>query len=194
MSVCEYHKKENILHFKNMISQKDCKHLTDTIDKYKKNGKTVDYAFDNNIKCDALTFQHIDDDYIRFNCSQIVHETLRNVVLTLPECLKLIRHANYVHDIEFRKIYGATRCHIDGVVGSPNPSKAELEHMRVLSVIIALNSDYEGGEICFPEQDFKIKLKAGEVLAFPPYWTHPHYSNELKDDTYRYTITTWFCE
>ena len=63
--------------------------------------------------------------------------------------------------------------------------------IRNMSIIIALNEDYDGGELCFPEQDFTIKLRKGQAVAFPPYWTHPHYTNELKNNTYRYTINTW---
>ena len=48
-----------------------------------------------------------------------------------------------------------------------------------LSLLGCLNDDYEGGEICFPVQNRNIKMKKGDILAFPPYWTHPHYSNDL---------------
>ena len=36
-----------------------------------------------------------------------------------------------------------------------------------MSVIIALN---EGGEFNFINQNFKIKLKKGQLIAFPPYF------------------------
>ena len=87
---------------------------------------------------------------------------------------------------QFRKIFGETRLHYDGIKGS-----YEDTNERFLSVIICLNDDYEGGEICFPVQDRIIKMKKGDILAFPPYWTHPHYSNDLLNKTYRYTINTW---
>ena len=63
-----------------------------------------------------------------------------------------------------------------------------------MSIIIALNDDYEGGEFYFPTQDFKIKLKKGQIIAFPPYWTHPHMVDSPTDGTYRYTINTWLYE
>ena len=87
---------------------------------------------------------------------------------------------------QFRKIFGETRLHCDGIKSSARP-----ESERFLSVIICLNDDYEGGEICFPVQNRIIKMKKGDILAFPPYWTHPHYSNDLLNITYRYTINTW---
>jgi len=100
----------------------------------------------------------------------------------------------YNHEgISIRKIDGPTRLHTDGptydvVNGNMMVS---VDQIRTLSVIIALNSDYDGGEIVFPCQNFKTKLKQGEAIAFPPYWTHPHYTEDLKNNTFRYTINTW---
>jgi predicted 2-oxoglutarate/Fe(II)-dependent dioxygenase YbiX len=91
-----------------------------------------------------------------------------------------------------RKIYDATKIHCDGIVHNPSNLCFE-NNVRVFSTIIALNSDYEGGELCFPNQDVKIKLEAGDAIVFPPYRTHPHYTNAL-NGTFRYTINTWLCE
>ena len=188
MSVCEYHKKDKIFHIKNVISEECCEYLTKTIDCYKKYGKKLDHGGDNNIKSDVIGIHTIKDDNIKFNCHEIIHETLKVILSTLPKDVSHLKSSSYVEEVELRKIWGETREHADGPFGGSVP------HPRVLSVIVALNSDYDGGELCFPEHDFKIKLKAGEALLFPPYWTHPHYTNVLKNNTYRYTITTWFCE
>jgi hypothetical protein len=89
-----------------------------------------------------------------------------------------------------RKIHGATREHVDGSVC---PDKGD-PSVRKFSLIIALNGDYEGGEFCFPHQDIKVKLKKCQAILFPPFWTHPHSTNELLNDTFRYTISTWLLE
>ena len=87
----------------------------------------------------------------------------------------------------YREIYGETRLHYDGIdVTKGDP--------RCMSLIIALNDDYEGGEIYFPNQEYKIKLKRGQAIAFPPYWTHPHGVNTPLNGTLRYTINTWLLE
>ena len=36
--------------------------------------------------------------------------------------------------------------------------------------------------------------KKGQIILFPPYWTHPHFTAELKNRTYRYTINSWLHE
>lgn len=89
-----------------------------------------------------------------------------------------------------RKIHGPTECHTDSMLDYNQPTVSS-KMIRNLTITIALNSDYNGGEFCFPCQNFKIKLKRGQVIAFPPFWTHPHYTNDLHDGTYRYTINTW---
>ena len=59
-----------------------------------------------------------------------------------------------------------------------------------MSVIFCLNSNYQDGEFYFPKQNFKIKLKKGDILCFP-YYTHPHMVTSPTNNTYRYTINTW---
>ena len=81
--------------------------------------------------------------------------------------------------VRLRKIYDATKIHCDGIVH--NPSNPCFENNGDI-LIIALNSDYEGGELCFPNQDVKIKLEAGDAIIFPPYRTHLHYTNALNGD------------
>tara|TARA_B100001094_G_scaffold331349_1_gene399336 strand:+ start:375 stop:950 length:576 start_codon:yes stop_codon:yes gene_type:complete len=95
---------------------------------------------------------------------------------------------------QLRKIHGATKIHIDGIFRRELMDERGFltpNDMRELTVIIGLNDDYEGGELHFPEQKNTMKLKRGQAIAFPPYWTHPHYTDDLLNNTVRYTITTW---
>lgn len=47
----------------------------------------------------------------------------------------------------------------------------------IMSAVIYLNSDYEGGELHFPGQDVLIKPKAGSVIVFPS--KEPFYHESL---------------
>lgn len=118
--------------------------------------------------------------------SQAINEKIvnefQNFEMTSKDCLCL------------RKIYGPTRLHMD----NPNPyinnkevKTISVDELRTLSVIIALNDDYDGGEFTFPTQGIKVKLKKGQAIAFPPYWTHPHLVTSPENGTFRYTINTW---
>ena len=83
----------------------------------------------------------------------------------------------------FRKIYGPTRLHKDGVNVSAFNNYLPTTKIRNMSVIIALNDDYEGGEFYFQKQDYdKIK---GDIICFPPYHTH-HMAILLKQDVSLY--------
>ena len=135
-----------------------------------------------------------------FNLEQVNDKEQYNII---KNCLSKISkymkdmtrlEAYYPTDdsIQLRKIYDATKIHCDGIVHNASNPCFE-NNVRVFSTIIALNSDYEGGELCFPNQDVKIKLEAGDAIVFPPYRTHPHYTNAL-NGTFRYTINTWLCE
>jgi hypothetical protein len=91
-----------------------------------------------------------------------------------------------------RKIFGSTKYHIDNLFNNNNNNEPiSVYEIRNVSIIIALNGDYEGGQFYFPSQDRIIKLKKGQLLAFPPYWTHPHTVLAPLNGTYRYTINTW---
>ena len=83
---------------------------------------------------------------------------------------------------QLRKITGNTKIHVD------NLSK----DFRNLSIILGLNSDYEGGEFHFPYQDFSTTVKRGEAIIFPVYFMYPHYVNAPIGN--RYTINTWLLD
>lgn len=67
----------------------------------------------------------------------------------------------------------------------------EKEPDRILSCIISLNEDYEGGEIAFFNRKKIIKLKKGSILVFPSNFQYPHEILPIKSGT-RYSIITWF--
>jgi predicted 2-oxoglutarate/Fe(II)-dependent dioxygenase YbiX len=135
-----------------------------------------------------------------FSLAQVNDKEQYNII---KNCLsKISKHVKDMTDLEaynpndgsvlLRKIYDATKIHCDGIVHNPSNPCFE-NNVRVFSTIIALNSNYEGGELCFPNQGVEIKLEAGDAILFPPYRTHLHYTNRL-NGTFRYTINTWLCE
>lgn len=62
---------------------------------------------------------------------------------------------------------------------------------RVISCVIQLNSDYNGGILNFPNQNFKIKLNAGDIVLFPSIHTHPHFVSPVVSGV-RKNLVTWF--
>ena len=82
-----------------------------------------------------------------------------------------------------REHYGGTTLHTDGIFG-------ENRGRRILSIIIALTDDYDGGEFNFPEQSYQVKLKRGEAITFPPSYFYPHEVSPPSNGE-RYTINSW---
>lgn len=165
-----------IFTFDDIFNDDECDFLIETIHRYAIVDREV-YGHTQNVVADSINSLEIPDTKVK----DMIFEKLLGIC-------KMFKND---YDIEMsgfasptlRKIKGPTRRHKDGI-----QSKSELRNM---SIIIALNDDYEGGEICFPEQGRTIKLKKGQAVAFPPYWTHPHYTNELRDNTFRYTVNCW---
>jgi hypothetical protein len=187
----------------NFIVRPKVKHIKDAIDKLPPNGIFVFDDFISREKCDEIV-NEIEKHAVRDE-SKFIPSTRVKCFAVEPGAQIALKCRKYIVDklkrfsdmmtttysvvcdrsqlIQFRKIYGATKIHYDG---------HDENILRNLSVILALNDDYEGGELVFPLQEYEIKLKKGQLIAFPPYWTHPHYTNDLKNGTYRYTINTWF--
>ena len=62
---------------------------------------------------------------------------------------------------------------------------------RVIAWMLYLNDVEEGGETYFPQQDIKFKPKAGNIMFWPAYWTHPHKGIPAPKEI-KYIITGWF--
>ena len=88
-----------------------------------------------------------------------------------------------------RKIHGATRIHSDGI----GPRAINGKEFRNISLIMALNSNYEGGVFKFPLQNLELRLEQGDIICFPVYATHPHEVSAPTNGV-RYTINTWLLE
>lgn len=62
---------------------------------------------------------------------------------------------------------------------------------RVLSVLLYLNDDYEGGEIEFKHSNLKFKPKAGSVLFFPSNFLYVHEVYPVTRGP-RYALPNWY--
>lgn len=59
----------------------------------------------------------------------------------------------------------------------PHVDSYEDERSPVLSVVLYLNDDYEGGDLYFKNQNISIKPTAGSLIAFPSVEPYFHQSN-----------------
>lgn len=172
---------------KNVISPEEAEDIRTVIDNAA-NDKRSYIENENNVSYWGMKVADVQIISVRENL--IKH--LNRIADVMETYVGLPSHYNKESYVELRKIDDATKRHIDSPV---NGDKIDSIHknIRLFSTITALNNDYEGGEICFPVQGVNVKLQRGDVIVFPPYWTHPHYTNKL-NGTFRYTITAWLCK
>lgn len=66
----------------------------------------------------------------------------------------------------------------------------DTDSKRIISPILYLNDNYEGGEIEFVNYNIKIKPEAGMFLIFPANFAYRHIAHPVKTGT-KYAIVTW---
>lgn len=81
--------------------------------------------------------------------------------------------------------------HVDNILLSSRFQEVEQGiPTRDISVVGYLNDGFEGGETYFDRQNVKVSPKAGSVLVFPAYFTHPHESLPVIKGE-KYAFTSW---
>ena len=78
-----------------------------------------------------------------------------------------------------------------GVGGHYNVHSDAGKNDRVLSAVLFLNDDYQGGELHFPNQDISIKPEAGMLVLFPSNFLFIHGSKPITEGR-KYIIISWF--
>ena len=61
---------------------------------------------------------------------------------------------------------------------------------RVLSALVYLNDDYEGGELEFPSFNVRIKPQPGMLILFPSNFAYRHIAHPVTNGT-KYALVTW---
>ncbi len=78
------------------------------------------------------------------------------------------------------------RTHMDHIKSLFTPPE---QGIPVLSMIICFNDEYEGGELVFWD-DYKVKPKAGSIIAWPSLFLYPHGVAEITSGK-RYSGVLW---
>lgn len=61
---------------------------------------------------------------------------------------------------------------------------------RVVSVVVFLNDDFDGGELVFPQQQLRVSPQLGRVVLFPSSFLFPHEVTPVIRGT-RYSAVGW---
>lgn len=178
----------------NVLTYEQCDFISEYILKHANfwEEKDTGYQSGNNVECKFLTLNKLikldilDSKEIDNLIFKTVNSILVKLNTTCPD-FKGTQDDGYT----LRKIFGGTKLHSDGVHSKTSGFK---NFVRCLSLVIVLNDDYDGGIFNFPRQGLKFKVKKGEAVMFPPYWTHPHSVTSVGEGQARYTINTWILE
>jgi hypothetical protein len=154
--------------------------------------RDVGYMSGNNVECKFLTLKDLINSGIpgAKEIDDIIFKRL-GAVLTTFRAFRPDFKGIHDNGYTLRKIFGGTKRHVDGV---HSKTGGFTKIVRALSFIAVLNDDYDGGIFNFPAHNLKFKVKKGEVVMFPPYWTHPHSVTSVGEGQARYTINTWILE
>lgn len=120
----------------------------------------------------------------------IRREIDENLFQAVSECLKMYEESVEATDLEIREDSGYELLRYTEGQFYVQHTDSFKEQPRALSCIIALNDDYDGGEISFFSRELSYKLKKGSVIMFPSNFMYPHEIQKVVSGT-RYSIITW---
>jgi hypothetical protein len=174
------------------ISDTLCDELRSVLDSDELNIKkhTEKWDTNQNVNCTYVNFE--DNNIIKDKYDNIIFNITHEILSFMNSRFNIICKGDSGYTI--RKIFGPTRLHSDGISSNKKLEFIPVKKIRNLTMITCLNDDYEGSLFYFPNQNKIIRLDKGEIILFPPYWTHPHLVTSLLNNTYRYTLHTWFFE
>ena len=161
----------NIILLKNIISEEICDKIVNFI---LHNPIHIKNENNNYLNCDSIEVNKYIDHLLYEITSKAIFILNKNYDFTIT------RDCGY----NLRKVHGESKKHVDGVTSN------NINTPRILS-LIGNFSNNDGGEFNFYKQDVKFKLNKGDVVVFPPYWTHPHKVSAPSPGTYRHTFITW---
>ena len=165
--------------------------------------------------CDEIIKEYDDDEYERGTINDYETSKYRQCDVIILSDKKIIQKNNKSRNYIDKKIYNIINKNIDKYLQDYATLNFNLkedtgyqllrynigdyvtEHIdtssgqhRTLSCTLALNDEYEGGELTFFDSELKYKLKKGDMMIFPSSFTYPHQVLPVLSGT-RYSIITW---
>tara|TARA_B100000131_G_scaffold82961_1_gene79940 strand:- start:43 stop:654 length:612 start_codon:yes stop_codon:yes gene_type:complete len=157
-------------------------------------GFTIDYdkvkrCTEMYVSVDALNKDNV-DDYIPIfeNLAEVLESTIEQLKNKYPFLHQLARwdisHSFNIQKYLPNEAYFLLHSENMGLVNG-------FAERRLIAWMLYLNDVTDGGETEFPTQDIKFKPKAGSMLMWPAYWTHPHRGLPSLTEV-KYIATGWF--
>lgn len=114
-----------------------------------------------------------------------------NLLFTIKHGIPLVRNAiNSTHFVKWTSGMNS-KLHADCEKPDGTPAMSANFYKYNVSMLMYPNSDYEGGQITFPDYDLVIKPKPGDFIMFPGNNDYRH-TVEMVTDGVRYTMPSWY--
>jgi predicted 2-oxoglutarate/Fe(II)-dependent dioxygenase YbiX len=98
-------------------------------------------------------------------------ELLESLRRTLVDALKPLTDRGGLEVFRLSDIQ-IVRYRPGGLIKAHRDSLADFAPWRRYSIVCNLNSEYDGGQTCFPTLDLRIEPEAGKAVLFPSYYLH----------------------
>lgn len=141
-----------------------------------KNERVNDYRMTERLCLDTNHIKDLNDGLELFYNSYLKN-TYKKEIKNIEDWQHLKYNEGYYY-----KVHNDSEDFIDGKLQQLLP--------RDITVIVYLNSDYEGGELTFPDYGITIKPTDGMVITFPSYYDFQHEVKPVTKGT-RYNLVTW---
>jgi hypothetical protein len=160
-------------HF-NVFSKEECEEIYDNRVKYsiKGDGSLGDFlVFENEAD---LVWEPIINN-IKIKTKNIIYDYMKKFLGLFPLERLEISHIGFLTD----SLGSFTEIHYDWEL----VLLKEKIIPKPIVIIIYLNDDFEGGELLFPVQNFKVTPKQGSIAIFPCNFAFPHVSQPVTKGT-----------
>ncbi len=169
-----------------VISDKNCRYITKSIDDFCEPGIHHGYAYASIVKKQGISSLSKDNKILTVNDGVIGRssEMLTDAILYIKDkiestyCTKVsLMDCGYVHMLPGS--FNGMHSDNSDLNGNPATDISGLDY----SAIIYLNEsgiDYIGGSIYFPRQDVYLEPKAGQAIYFKGDYEHPHMVKVVK--------------
>jgi hypothetical protein len=119
------------------------------------------------------------NDYWKGKNASVTGPAIQNIDSRVKKLFSSYSHINSVHSINRFKPGDDMGKHAD-----------EVGHKEIkFGIVIYINDDFNGGEICYPELNIIHKPKARSLIIHPG--NAIHYVNKVLDGPVRYAMTTF---
>ena len=181
--------KDYISVFKNTISKQKCEEL---IRKFEENLNCHEYV---DVRDNHWNKQFTQINFNNHKEFEKENEELKKLFINAIQSYKKV---NDLNDVHFPKSFIFEPIRMKRYL--PNSTNSFDEHVdvsdlqsarRFLVMFIYLSDDFDGGETVFTEHKKIIKPKIGNMLLFPPLWTHPHFAQKVSGKEAKYIVGTY---